>query len=363
MTERETVRLDMLAGELAGQLGTEPAGTRVVLDAFLGLMRDHLAEDAVVELDDFLEMSVDEQPTEGDRPAAALLAVRPHRKLRKAVERKSSGTIVVVVKEADFFTDLLVEKLGSTGHAVKVLEEGDDLHGRIVELGADVLVIDSQVDGADSACRKLKGDRETSLVSIIMLYPEGTDPETFDTFRICPNEAVVEPYDIDELGGVVDAELVRIIETQRASLQEVRYQITSADEGIEQGNDFMVELIGQSGLPQTEAEGLAVSFRESLDNACRHGNHNQPDKICDIIYILDREKITITVEDEGEGFDTEAYLETGIEGDAVEVARKRYKAGQVGGLGIMMMLNCVDDMEYNYAGNKLRLTKFVRKPA
>ena len=75
------------------------------------------------------------------------------------------------------------------------------------------------------------------------------------------------------------------------------------------------------------------------------------------MYLVDQSKVTVTVEDEGEGFDTELYLTRGVEGDAVAVARERHQAGRVGGLGIMLMLKCVDNLEYNYAGNLVKLTK------
>ena len=38
-------------------------------------------------------------------------------------------------------------------------------------------------------------------------------------------------------------------------------------------------------------------------------------------------------------------------------ARERNAAGRVGGLGIMLMLRCCDHLEYNYAGNMIKLTK------
>ena len=47
-----------------------------------------------------------------------------------------------------------------------------------------------------------------------------------------------------------------------------------------------------------------------------------------------------------------------MEIDAVDAARARYKEGGTGGLGILMMLRCVDAVEYNETGNELTLTKY-----
>jgi anti-sigma regulatory factor (Ser/Thr protein kinase) len=44
-------------------------------------------------------------------------------------------------------------------------------------------------------------------------------------------------------------------------------------------------------------------------------------------------------------------------GDAVSAARERYEQGRLGGLGIMLMLRCTDQLEYNEKGNQITLTK------
>ena len=52
------------------------------------------------------------------------------------------------------------------------------------------------------------------------------------------------------------------------------------------------------------------------------------EELCiDVQYIVDREKVTITVSDEGEGFDTEVYLSRGVSGNPVDAARERTDSG------------------------------------
>ena len=120
-------------------------------------------------------------------------------------------------------------------------------------------------------------------------------------------------------------------------------------------------MLAQSGLGEESASALAVAFREAIDNANRHGNKSNPKRSIDVQYLVDREKVTIAVTDEGDGFDTEIYLSRGVSGNPVEAARERNLTGGAGGLGIMLMLKCVDKLEYNYAGNKITLSKYIRK--
>ncbi len=114
-------------------------------------------------------------------------------------------------------------------------------------------------------------------------------------------------------------------------------------------------------MPEESREALAIAFREAVDNGSRHGNKYNEARPVDIQYFVDREKVTVSVMDDGEGFDTEIYLSRGVGGNPVEAARERNLAGGAGGLGIMLMLRCVDKLEYNYAGNKITLTKYIQK--
>jgi anti-sigma regulatory factor (Ser/Thr protein kinase) len=77
-------------------------------------------------------------------------------------------------------------------------------------------------------------------------------------------------------------------------------------------------------------------------------------------YLLDPEKITTVVKDQGGGFNHEQYVKSGSTRDAISAARERHAQGRMGGLGIMLMLRCCDRLEYNQNGNQLTLTKFLK---
>ncbi|MGC9326392.1 MAG: ATP-binding protein, partial [Candidatus Hinthialibacter sp.] len=48
---------------------------------------------------------------------------------------------------------------------------------------------------------------------------------------------------------------------------------------------------------------LRLAMDEALANAIIHGNHNDHEKMVHVIALCDDEKIAITVQDEGDGFD------------------------------------------------------------
>ncbi len=48
---------------------------------------------------------------------------------------------------------------------------------------------------------------------------------------------------------------------------------------------------------------MVTALREALANAVRHGNRQDPDRNVRVAYVVENSTVTITVEDEGEGFD------------------------------------------------------------
>jgi anti-sigma regulatory factor (Ser/Thr protein kinase) len=116
-----------------------------------------------------------------------------------------------------------------------------------------------------------------------------------------------------------------------------------------------------SGLVEEEQVSLGAAFRETLANAAQHGNKHRRDKLLEVLYLLDKEKIIITITDSGFGFDWQKYVNINKGGNAIGRARQSQKEGRLGGLGIMLIMRCVDKLEYNDTGNVATLTKYWKK--
>jgi anti-sigma regulatory factor (Ser/Thr protein kinase) len=112
------------------------------------------------------------------------------------------------------------------------------------------------------------------------------------------------------------------------------------------------------GLPEDDNVNVLTALYEAMDNAKRHGNANDPLKSIRLYFMDLPDRITVNVEDDGEGFDYATILQNTEEQDALSAARERYMAGGMGGLGIRLMLKCVDKIEYEQEGSKILLTKF-----
>jgi anti-sigma regulatory factor (Ser/Thr protein kinase) len=138
---------------------------------------------------------------------------------------------------------------------------------------------------------------------------------------------------------------------------DVEFILPSVEALAEKSYQLSKEIFRLSTLSDDEADSLHTALREAVGNAIRHGNKHAEDMVVTYRCFRDTDKVVCAIRDEGPGFDYKAALEKGKKGDAISAARERYLAGGLGGLGIMLMIRCVDLVEYNEAGNQIILTK------
>jgi anti-sigma regulatory factor (Ser/Thr protein kinase) len=385
----KTITVEEIAERAASAVGAPPEeGIRIFFSA-LNVMRQEVMKGTTVELPNLATlapgpsggvqaaMTVRAAPRtagwdEGGEPPAGATLVMPAapqaQQATAALEaaaavgeaaRGAAGSrILFVVPARDMFTNIIAQKLAGTGSELSVAEGIEQGLSMLEQARPDLVVIDGNLPGTERMIREVKLNRDRGLISAVCVYPEGIDPAEVVGLHVCEDETLQEPYDMTDLVKIADTEIRRIAEERNFFEQEIHFQFQTSEEYIEQANDLVARLIDQASIEDEKAAALSVAFREAVDNAARHGNKNQEHKVVDAIYLLDRQKVTVTVEDEGEGFDTELYLTRGIQGNAVAAARERNQAGRVGGLGIMLMLKCLDDLEYNYVGNLVKLTKY-----
>ena len=91
---------------------------------------------------------------------------------------------------------------------------------------------------------------------------------------------------------------------------------------------------------------LLISTIEAVTNAIVHGNDNNPDKVVRVNVESDDKKITVTVSDEGEGFDV----------SVVPDPTKPNYIEQPNGRGIFLMRNLADKVKFEKNGSVVILT-------
>lgn len=359
----KTVTAQDIAARAAQAAGEAPDAGLRVFNAAMDVMREELMAGNRVVLPNLISLQMSAGgaiQTEVELPGAAgpsPVAAELEPTLRASADA-GLMKVLFIVPIKDMFIDIIAQRLGGPGKQVAVAEGLQRAVQLLGDMRPDLVILDGNLPDMEQAIHEVKLDRSRGLMALIAIYPEGSDPSGVKGLHVCEDEAIQEPYDMDDLVKLADSELSRIGEERLFFEQEVHFQFQTAEDWVEQANDLMASLVEQAEIDEEKAAALSVAFREAVDNAARHGNKNQESRLVDTIYLLDKQKATVTVEDEGDGFDTELYLTRGIQGNAVAAARERNQAGRVGGLGIMLMLKCLDDLEYNYVGNLIKLTKY-----
>lgn len=142
-----------------------------------------------------------------------------------------------------------------------------------------------------------------------------------------------------------------------AGVRDLQIRFAATEPQVEAVGQWIAELMAHSPLNEEERQYFQMGLHEALGNAYRHGSGRDDSKTITVRLIRDEKRVLCRVRDEGSGFDFRAALEQGRRGDAIRAARERYESGGMGGLGIMLIVKCVDLVEFNERGNEITLTK------
>ena len=115
-------------------------------------------------------------------------------------------------------------------------------------------------------------------------------------------------------------------------------------------NDLLSHL---QSLKASEADvfDIRLCLEEVLINAIKHGNKFNENYKVRISSIFNNDSVTISVEDQGNGFDH----------NKVPDPAKEEHLLRTGGRGIFLIKHLMDKVEFNKKGNIIKMTKQLRK--
>jgi len=290
----------------------------------------------------------------------AKVVFAPSDDLNKRLESFKESSIMLVVPERDFFTKTLEYYFESAGWEIEVYTKVVDALVKIETGKAYLVILDAMFDDYQKFAYALKMRRETTNVPLIIMYPTEASFKVLKDVTVVGDENLPQPFEFRQLLDHADAEIIRAAEEELIFLQQLNIQLPTDEPSIEKVIDMVHKLLEGSGLNEEGQVAMSAAFREAAVNAAQHGNKYKRDKKIEVQYLLDAEKITAVVRDQGTGFNHEQYVKSGSTRDAISAARERHAQGRMGGLGIMLMLRCCDRLEYNQAGNQITLTKFLK---
>jgi anti-sigma regulatory factor (Ser/Thr protein kinase)/nucleoid DNA-binding protein len=357
-----------ILGEVAERVGVDVTTANEIFNKAIDSIRDHLLRGDRVALQDFLDLGVEKQAAkivqaEGERyrsilPARHVLKVEPSGRLKETIERSRIASILYATPVQDRFAEILVEHFKKVGWRVDVVTSPRDFSERLRRSAAYLTVMDTAMKGWANLTEEIKCHSATNGVPVITIYKRDIDPDRPPQLAVEPDASVMEPFDVHDFLRLADAELARSAEEVAIFEQQLALTFPTLSENIERCYTLCERLFKDARFSEEQVEGLLAALREGIQNAATHGNSDDPAKLIRFQYLLDEKKATIVISDEGGGFDTENYLDGRRDSDALVTLRERIAKGERGGLGLVLMLKCLDRVEYNAAGTEVTLTKF-----
>lgn len=355
----EAVAKKDLVQALNSKLGVPLGQGNRLLDALVDSIKDELLKGNQVVLPEFAAIKITEKkaqivkdPETGHQyisPAENVVSFVPIDTFQRAIEGAKLSSILLAVPENDPFARVIEFHFSRVGWTVHIVHDQAGAEALLGKAGAYLTIVDHALPGSQDLIAALKVNRGTSMVPLIALYPGDKDPETCSDFMVLGDEHLVEPFEVYTLLMLAESELARSSEEEIIFDQQVNFQFGTSEAHLEKANELGMALFKASGLDEEGQTALSAAFREAIGNAGNHGNRDNPEKLIKVLYLLDREKITVVVQDEGTGFEHADF-----------VAKAETKSAMDGGLGIKLMGRCTDRLEYNDVGNMITLTKFLR---
>jgi DNA-binding response OmpR family regulator len=274
----------------------------------------------------------------------------------------------LIVEDERDTGELLVEILRRRGFDATLLMEGKPVIPWTYQHQPELILLDLMLPDIDgyTICEDLKLDRTTNMIPVVMVTARDQPQDKVHGLQVGANFYLTKPFTVEQLDHAINHAF-----SWRDSLElsgtegEIHFQLQSDSRYLEELNQLLASLFLFSGLSQAQVRQMTTAIREIGTNAIEWGHQKQIDRIVTVTYRIDPEKITINIRDTGPGFDPTNVPHAARAEDPVNHMMVREMLGlREGGFGILMARGLVDDLQYNEAGNEVRLVKyFAGKPA
>lgn len=128
-----------------------------------------------------------------------------------------------------------------------------------------------------------------------------------------------------------------------ASDKEKKIVLQSSLDEMKKLEPFVHELQEWASLDQQQRDRILLPLSEAVNNAILHGNQLQEDTSVSIVVTLQKQFLTISVKDEGTGFDP----------DDLPDPLKEENLLKEGGRGIYLIRQYTDDIHFADNGSKI----------
>ena len=115
--------------------------------------------------------------------------------------------------------------------------------------------------------------------------------------------------------------------------------------------DKLIPEIKQLPLDTGQVHDIRLSLEEALINAIKHGNKFDPELVVEVSVGSDDASLTITVTDQGKGFDFKNIPDP----------TKPDNFQKLSGRGVLLIKHHMDSVEFLNGGSQIKMSKFFKE--
>jgi serine/threonine-protein kinase RsbW len=126
--------------------------------------------------------------------------------------------------------------------------------------------------------------------------------------------------------------------------------VDSYPAAVEKTRQWFLSQLNQFEFDDDDVFAVQLAFQEAFYNAIKHGNRMDAGKKVKIDFVINNDRIEISMTDAGSGFDPDAVPDC-------RVGENLYKPE---GRGLLLMRSYMDIVEFNEIGNSVHMVRFPR---
>ena len=179
-------------------------------------------------------------------------------------------------------------------------------------------------------------NQSLNQVTLIPTTAPGTEPTAIQTASPLPDAVTI----IDE----------NHIDQAQSNRQAIRLALPSLMHSVYILDAVISEIVKRMEFNEETSEQVILAVTEAGTNAIKHGNKNDANKLAQFQFIVNPNKLTIVVQDQGTGFDRK------------NIPNPLHPANQFrgNGRGLFLIEACMDNVTYEASGTVIRMVKYKR---
>src|SRR5262245_20545492 len=274
-------------------------------------------------------------------------------------------TVLVVDDERDT-NDILASLVRPRGFEPIQVYSGTQALAAVSQRPPDLILLDLMLPDVDGfeLCDRLKRNRETNLIPIVMVTALQDAHNRAAGVRVGANGYLIKPFAPQQLYQVMDEALAWHDEhLQRGTTGEINFDIRSELTYLAQANDLLADLFAHSPLTERQIKDLKQDVMEMGSNAIEWGHRKNAELVLRITYRIDPASVILIIQDQGPGFNPKDLPHAASDEDPIRHLELRNELGlREGGFGIMLARELVDKFWYNERGNQVTMVKHFDQP-